>query len=203
MGAPLILASASPRRRDLLGEAGVVFEVVPSDVPEQPAPGESAEGFARRVAREKALDVARRRPDAWVLAADTVVVVDGAIFGKPVDRADGRRMLCALSGRVHQVLTAVVLRGPQADGTEFLVSTDVEFRSLTAEEIDGYLDSGEPFDKAGAYAVQGGARSFVRRVCGSYSNVVGLPMDEVGALLRRCAPHTVREAGESHGRRRG
>jgi septum formation protein len=203
MSAPLILASASPRRRELLSAAGVVFEVVPSDVPEQPAPGETAAVFARRVAREKALDVARRRPHAWVLAADTVVVVDGAIFGKPVDRDDGRRMLRALAGRVHQVLTAVVLHGPQAEGTEFLVSTDVEFRTLTAAEIDGYLETEEPFDKAGAYAVQGGARAFVRQVRGSYSNVVGLPMDEVAALLRRCVPHAARTAEESHGRRRG
>jgi len=199
MPSPLVLASASPRRRDLLGEAGVVFEVVPSDVPEHPAPGEAAAAFARRVARDKALDVARRRPEAWVLAADTVVVVDGAIFGKPVDRDDGRRMLHALSGRVHQVLTAVVLRGPQTDGDECLVSSDVEFRSLTAAEIDGYLDSGEPFDKAGAYAVQGGARPFVHQVRGSYSNVVGLPMDEVAALLRRRVPHAVRGAGASYG----
>jgi septum formation protein len=185
MSARLILASASPRRRELLGDLGVRFDVVASDVPEIPAPGEPPAAFACRAAREKAADVARRSPDAFVLAADTVVTLDGAVFGKPADRADARRMLHALSGRTHEVLTAVALADPAGRIDELLVRSEVEFRALTAADIDAYLASDEPYDKAGAYAVQGSAQRFVLQVRGSYSNVVGLPVDEVRALLRR------------------
>jgi septum formation protein len=181
----LILASASPRRRALLQQLGFTFAVVPSDVPETPHPGEAPAAFARRIARAKATAVARRHPGAVVLGADTVVVVDGEILGKPTDRADARRMLERLSGRAHRVLTAVTLVGAGAAVEDTLVETEVEFRRLDAADIDTYLDSGEPFDKAGAYAVQGGAEAFVTRLNGSYSNVVGLPVDEVAALLRR------------------
>lgn len=185
MTARLILASASPRRRELLAQLGLAFEVVTSDVPETPAPAEPPAAFAQRVARDKAAEGARRCPGALVLAADTVVAVDGAIFGKPRDRADARRMLEALSGRTHEVLTAVALRTPAGDVEELLVRTAVEFRSLTAREIEDYLDGSEPYDKAGAYAVQGQAQRFVVQVRGSYTNVVGLPVDEVHELLRR------------------
>jgi septum formation protein len=182
----LVLASASPRRRALLAELGVAFEVLPSDVPEQPRPGESPGAFAVRVAHEKGREVAGRRPDRWVLAADTVVVLDGEILGKPRDRDDARRMLLALSASVHHVLTAVALLAPStAAGEELLIESEVTFRRLTGAEIETYLDSGEPFDKAGAYAIQGGAADFVTTVAGSYTNVVGLPLEELRALLRR------------------
>ena len=198
MSAPLILASVSPRRRELLAASGVQFEVVPSTVAETRRRGESPEEFAQRVAREKALEVASRCPGHCVLAADTVVIVADAagrtMFGKPHDRAQARRMLEALSGCVHRVLTAVALVDPDGQILEAAVDTAVEFRPLTAAEIEAYLDSGEPFDKAGAYGIQGGAQQFVSRVCGSYSNVVGLPVDEVLALLRRCCPEEMKTA---------
>jgi septum formation protein len=188
MSATLILASASPRRRDLLAARGIRFEIVPSSVEETPRPGEPPEAFAQRIAREKACDVARQRPGACVLAADTVVIAGATLFGKPTDRADARRMLRALSGRTHRVLTAVALVDGDGRIAETAVESEVEFRALTAGEIEAYLDSDEPFDKAGAYAIQGVAQKFVTGVRGSYSNVIGLPMDEVLELLRRHCP---------------
>lgn len=182
---PLVLASASPRRRDLLSRLGVAFEVVASDVPETPRPGEDPAAFARRAAQDKAGEVARRRPGSWVLAADTVVVADGSIFGKPSNRADACRMLRALSGRVHSVLTAVALTSPAGVTRTIVVQSAVEFRRLTAAEIDAYVDTDEPYDKAGGYAVQGQASAFVAQVRGSYTNVIGLPVDEVAELFRR------------------
>jgi septum formation protein len=188
MTASLVLASASPRRRELLAQLGVAFDVVPSAVPEVPEPGERPEAFAQRVAREKAAEVARRRPGSFVLAADTVVVVDDTILNKPRDCDDARRMLRMLSGRSHRVLTAVALVDPAGHCNELVVHSQVEFRPLSARDIEDYLDSGEPFDKAGAYAVQGLAKQFVVQVRGSLSNVIGLPLDEVAALLRRHLP---------------
>jgi septum formation protein len=188
MSATLILASASPRRRDLLAAHGIRFEGVPSAVEETPRPGELPEAFAQRLAREKACDVAQQRPGTCVLAADTVVIAGATLFGKPTDRADARRMLRALSGRTHRVLTAVALVDGDGHIAETAVESEVEFRQLTAGEIEAYLDSDEPFDKAGAYAIQGVARKFVTGVRGSYSNVIGLPMDEVMELLRRHCP---------------
>ena len=185
MNGRLVLASASPRRRELLTQMGVSFEVVVSNVPETPAPGEAPDAFAQRAARDKAEEVARRHPDALVLAADTVVALDGKIFGKPCDRTDARRMLQALSGRTHEVLTAVVLRAPSGAIATALVRSAVELRHLTPRDIEEYLDSDEPYDKAGAYAVQGVAQRFIVQVQGSYTNVVGLPIDEVRDLLRR------------------
>jgi nucleoside triphosphate pyrophosphatase len=183
MGPRLVLASASPRRRELLAQLGVPFEIVVSDVPETPTPDEAPAAFARRVARDKAAAVAHRCGDALVLAADTVVVIDGAVLGKPRDRGDAQRMLQLLSGRRHEVLTAVALRDRTGHVDERLVCSTVEFRPLTAREIDDYLDSDEAYDKAGAYAVQGQAQRFVVQVHGSYTNVVGLPLDEVRELL--------------------
>jgi len=191
MRAPLVLASASPRRRELLAQLGVTFEVITADVPEVPQPGEPAATFARRVACDKAAMVARRCPGRCVLGADTVVVVDGEILGKPIDRADARRMLRRLSGRMHQVLTAVAFMDAAGGCDEILVESGVEFRPLSASDIEAYLDTDEPFDKAGAYGVQGYARRFVVRVDGSLSNVIGLPLDEVTDLLRRHLPATV------------
>jgi septum formation protein len=185
----LVLASASPRRRDLLRSRNVDFDVVPSDIPETVAEGEPPTVFVQRMARDKALAVARDlAAPAWVLGADTVVVIDDEILGKPRDSREARAMLARLSGRVHQVLTGVALIRP--DGGEaslFHVATNVEMRMSSARERDAYVASGEPMDKAGAYAIQGGAAPFITRVDGSYSNVVGLPLDEVYALLVRHA----------------
>jgi septum formation protein len=188
MVASLILASASPRRRELLTQHGIAFEVVVSDVAEVPRPGEAPAAFVRRAAREKALEVAQRRPGACVLGADTVVVVDDAILGKPSDPADACRMLRLLSGRTHRVLTAVALAETSGGLEELLVQSEVEFRQLTADEIDAYLATDEPYDKAGAYAVQGVGGQFVKHVRGSLTNVIGLPMESVTELLRRHLP---------------
>ncbi|MEO8605142.1 MAG: Maf family protein [bacterium] len=182
----LILGSASPRRVQLLRELGVAFSVCASDIPEVPQAGESAAAFASRAAREKGAAVARLRSGDWVLAADTVVVVDAAILGKPADAAAARAMLRRLSGRAHEVLTAVALVAPDgAIADAALVRSDVRFHHLTDAEIAVYVASGEPADKAGAYAIQGGAAGFVERVSGSLSNIIGLPQDEVAAMLVR------------------
>jgi septum formation protein len=179
----LILASASPRRAELLASAGFEFDVRPADVDETPRAGEQPGDYALRVAREKAAAAAVRHPDAAVLAADTVVVAAGRILGKPVDDADARAMLGQLSGATHEVLTAVVLR---ADGQEVMHvdATRVRFAALTPDEIDGYVASGEPEGKAGAYAIQGRGARFVEAIEGSWSNVVGLPVAVVYRMLK-------------------
>ena len=180
-----ILASASPRRADLLERAGQRFERQASVVEESPRAGEGALEFAARVAHDKARDVAGRRPGRWVLAADTVVIVDGEPLGKPRDAADARAMLARLSDRKHEVATAFVLL--DSAGRTFaaeVVRSEVVFRRLTPADIDSYVRTGEPLDKAGGYAIQGGARGFIRELKGSLTNVVGLPMAEVEAALR-------------------
>ena len=181
-GMRLILASASPRRTGLLSEAGYVFEVEPADVDESELAGEPPAAYVVRVAAMKARAVAARHPDAMILAADTTVVLDGAMLAKPTDDADATRMLGLLSGRTHDVLTGVVLVRTGRESSA-LVGTRVRFRPLTAAEIEWYVASGEPHDKAGAYGVQGLAARFVESVDGSYSNVVGLPVGAVRALL--------------------
>ena len=175
-----VLASASPRRAELLRAAGFTFDVVVADVDETVHPGESADAYVRRVAAAKARAVTARVPGRRVLAADTTVVVDGEILGKPVDAAEAARMLRRLSGRTHQVLTGVCL-----DGACEVESSDVEFVPLSGEEIAWYVASGEPMDKAGAYAIQGLAARFISGIRGSYSNVVGLPIARVYAMLKR------------------
>jgi septum formation protein len=180
-----ILASASPRRADLLERAGQRFEREASAVEESPRAEEGALEFAARLARDKARDVARRRPGRWVLAADTVVIVDGEPLGKPRDAAHARAMLARLSDRRHEVATAFALLDPA--GRTFavdVVRSEVVFCRLEPADIDSYVRTGEPFDKAGGYAIQGAARAFVREVKGSLTNVVGLPMAEVEAALR-------------------
>jgi septum formation protein len=180
----LLLASASPRRAELLTAAGIAFDVQPADVDERVLDGETPEGYVRRIAESKARTISARFPNRLVLGADTTVVVDALILGKPQDELDARRMLSALSGRTHQVLTGVCIAG--AGHFEMAVSrTAVEFAALDADEIDEYVSTGEPMDKAGAYAIQGLASRFVTRIDGSYSNVVGLPVALVHAMLRR------------------
>jgi len=182
---PLILASASPRRRELLGMAGIPLEVFPSQVDEKNIPGESPVEHVLRVAGAKAQEVSRSHPDRWVLAADTVVVIDDRVLGKPRDRGEAEAMLTALSNREHQVLTAYsILKGSSLQKREGVVITRVLFKALSAEEIRWYIRSGEPFDKAGGYAVQGKGAFMVREVHGSYTNVVGLPLCEVLEALR-------------------
>jgi septum formation protein len=187
----LVLASASPRRAELLRAAGFEFEVRPADADETVHPDELPDQYVRRVADAKAQAVLAAAGDRPVIAADTVVVVDGRILGKPVDAEDAAAMLRALSGRRHQVLTGVTVAvrasaSREPGGIRRLTSveiTDVEFAPLTEAEIAWYVASGEPADKAGAYAVQGRASRFVRRVEGSYSNVVGLPVAVVYRML--------------------
>ena len=182
----LVLASASPRRQELLRSAGISFEVQPADIPENALPGEAAKDCAERLARDKALAVARRRPHDFVLGADTVVVVDGQLLGKPTDAADAARMLRLLSGREHQVITGVclVVSGQPTVASETTVVTVSE---ITEKDIADYVASGEPMDKAGAYAIQGLASRWIPRIEGDYSNVVGLPVALVLRMLREHA----------------
>jgi len=183
---PIVLASASPRRAELLRAAGIEFEVVPAHVDETARPDERADHYVRRIADAKARAVAARLTNRIVLAADTTVVVDDEMLAKPIDEDDAKRMLRMLSGRAHEVLTAVALvRGPERSAPLVEVeTTEVEFASLTEFEIDWYVATGEPRDKAGAYAIQGYASRFVTRIDGSYSNVVGLPIALVYEILK-------------------
>ena len=178
-----MLASRSPRRADLLTRAGYQFEVVPADIDERMLDGEAPVAHVRRLAREKAALVAHDHSTSIVLGADTVVVVDDVVLGKPFDAADAAGMLRRLSGRTHAVLTGVAFHTPhdQRCGIE---STRVTFRELTSGDLAWYVGSGEPEGKAGAYAIQGRASRFVTRIEGSYSNVVGLPVSLVDHLLR-------------------
>ena len=177
----LVLASASPRRRELLESLDLDFTVRPATVDETPAPGERPRDLVRRLAREKA--EAGARDGEWVLAADTIVVEDGAILGKPADRDEARRMLERLQGRWHLVLTGTALRPPAGDTLHAVESTRVLFAELTPEQIDWYASTGEPDDKAGAYAVQGLGSLFILEIDGNYSNVVGLPLPTVRQLF--------------------
>jgi len=179
----LVLASASPRRQELLRNAGITFEVQPAHIPEDPLPGEAAKDCAERLAREKALAVAQQRPHDIVLGADTVVVVDGQLLGKPSDAADAARMLRMLSGREHQVITGVclVVNGQPSVASE---TTLVTVSEITDKEIGEYVATGEPMDKAGAYAIQGIASRWIPRIEGDYSNVVGLPVALIFRMLR-------------------
>lgn len=179
-----MLASRSPRRADLLTRAGYTFEVAPADIDERALDGESPPDHVRRLAEEKAALVAREHPGAIVLGADTVVVVDHEILGKPVDDSDAAGMLRRLSGRSHVVLTGVSLHAPPNHQWCDVDTTRVTFRELTAKDVSWYVGSGEPSGKAGAYAIQGRASRFVTRIEGSYANVVGLPVALVDRLLR-------------------
>ncbi|NLD89206.1 MAG: septum formation inhibitor Maf [Lentisphaerae bacterium] len=185
---PVVLASASPRRRGFLHQLGYQFEVVTPATEEKACPGESAADYVRRNAAEKARDVAGRvAPDAVVVAADTVVVLHGTIMEKPRSEAAAREMLRALSGQTHQVITGLCVQGPGRDDARIVrtlaVTTDVEFKELAADEIQAYILSGEPMDKAGAYAIQGRAACMIRQIRGSYTNVVGLPLTELVDIL--------------------
>lgn len=193
----LILASGSPRRRELLGSLGFDFAVIPADVDERVLDGEPARQYVLRVAGAKAAAIPFADDSTAVLGADTTVVVDGAILGKPVDEEQAAAMLGRLSGRWHNVHTAAVVRW-RHDGDERrdsrLVTTAVQMRELSRQMIADYARSGEPMDRAGAYAIQGGAASFVTAVRGSRSNVIGLPLDETRSLLGNVPGLTVHPA---------
>jgi len=190
----LVLASASPRRQELLRNAGISFTVQPADVNETPLAGEAPRDCAERLAREKALAVFQDRPQQWVLGADTIVVVDEAILGKPRDAEDAARMLRMLSGRLHAVITGVCVvgagvrgQGPGASNGNALTASEttlVTFCELSDDEIRDYVATGEPMDKAGGYAIQGIASRWIPRIEGEYSNVVGLPVALVWRMLR-------------------
>jgi len=195
----LVLASASPRRQELLRREGILFVVHPADLDETPRPGESPRQCAERLAREKALAVWQSRPADQVLGADTVVAVDNEMLGKPIDAADAARMLRALSGRVHEVITGVCLVTPRVTNQPQAHSTGardvrthsertlVTMRSITEPEIQEYIATGEPMDKAGAYAIQGGAARWIPQIQGDYNNVVGLPLGLVSLMLSESA----------------
>jgi len=184
----LILASASPRRRELLARAGLAFEVVPADLDETLRPGETPEGHVERLAREKADAVARRlarTPVRLVLGSDTVVVLGGDVLGKPRDAAHAEALLARLVGRTHRVLTGVAVATSAGHAPRSrVVESRVRMRPASADEIRAYVATGEPLDKAGAYALQGEGRRFVEAVEGSETNVIGLPLEETLALLR-------------------
>ena len=193
----LVLASASPRRREILTEAGLVFEIRPSTIDEQARVGEQPAALVERLAREKAIDVAQALaagPPRPVLGADTVVVLDGEVLGKPRDDDHAVRMLSRLVGRTHHVLTGIALTWTDGRFLESLfVISEVEMRPASRDEILAYVALGESLDKAGAYALQGGAIRFVTRVVGSRTNVIGLPREETLELLGRAGARTAAE----------
>jgi septum formation protein len=178
----ILLASASPRRRELLEAAGLPHEVDPVEVDERLLPGEAPAVYVERIARLKAQAGTARHPERLVVAADTAVVLDGAVFGKPVDAGDARRMITALAGRSHEVLTGLAVRAGRRQLTH-VERTTVWFEPLSPAAIDAYVRTGEPLGKAGAYAIQGLASRFVPRIEGSYTNVVGLPIAALVSLL--------------------
>ncbi len=178
----LILASASPRRRELLTQAGITYMVNPSTYQEESPKKKDPEKYVQAQAIGKARDVAAKYPGQWVLGADTVVVAGGEILGKPRNRKEAASMLRLLSNAKHSVLTGVALVRNNEVYTK-VAETKVWFRRLNDKEIERYISSGEPFDKAGAYGIQGGAASFVDKINGSYTNVVGLPLSQVCKML--------------------
>ncbi len=181
----LILASASPRRIELLERVGLAFRVMPSGLEEAAQPGETPEESVLRLAAAKAEALARLHPDAWVLGADTIVVIDGRVLGKPADREEAKGMLRTLSGREHTVYTGFALLAGGGHRTiRRAVASSVLFKPISEEEMNWYVRSDEPYDKAGGYAVQGMGAFFIQEIRGSYTNVMGLPLCEVMEALR-------------------
>lgn len=181
----LVLASGSPRRRELLEAAGLKFQVVTSEVEELRRPGENVDGYVARLALDKAGAVAAQRPDAWIIAADTVVWLEGEVLEKPADRAHAIEMLTRIAGREHVVYTGTALLN-RATGWErvTVTTTAVRMVPMRPEEVEWYVDTGEPMDKAGSYAVQGIGAMFIDSVFGNYTNVVGLPLSTLFAMMR-------------------
>jgi septum formation protein len=182
----IILASSSPRRRELLAMLGIAFEVIPSHVDEEEIDGETPREHVARLSQAKAREVGRTFKDRWILGADTIVFIDGEVLGKPRTKAEAATMLRKLSGREHRVMTGFFIYHPgrnRSEGT--VVESRVAIKELTDNEIKGYIKTGEPFDKAGAYAVQGVGMFMIEKVFGSHTNVIGLPVCEVVSALRR------------------
>ena len=191
----IILASSSPRRAELLRTIGVEFEIAPSQVQERPHPDEAPADYITRLARAKAISIARQREQGLVIGADTIVVLDGRILGKPADEVEAGKMLRSLSGRWHAVMTGVALydvatRQEVADFDKTLV----RFGQMSDQEVEWYVKSGEPMDKAGGYAIQGLASKFVERIEGCYFNVVGLPVSMVYRHLQSIEDHAIAPA---------
>ena len=184
MSKKILLASASPRRRELFGHLGYAFDVTRVDVDETPIPGESAEKTALRLATAKAEAAKGENPDGIVIGCDTIVELDGKQLGKPVDEANAHAMLRCLSGREHTVWTAVAVLGPGKKETVTASATRVRFRDMSAAEIARYVETGEPMDKAGAYGIQEKGAVFVEGVTGDYFTVVGLPLCLLGQILK-------------------
>ena len=180
----LILASQSPRRLELLQQITDQFEVVPSSVEEKLDYGLRPEENVRLLARAKAENVGKNYPECWVLGADTLVALHQEILGKPVDVSDAHRILSRLSGKEHRVMTGVCVVSPKKT-LDTAVTSNVRFKSLTDEEISNYIQTGEPMDKAGAYAIQGKGNFMIREFSGSKSNIIGLPIDELKTLLAK------------------
>ena len=179
----LFLASGSPRRRELLHDLGWSFTVEPARITETEVPGESAENMVRRLAETKAADVCSRHEGCWVIGADTVVVIDGRVLGKPKSREEAVSMICELQGRTHTVMTGVAVFS--ADGSRLTAceKTDVTFRPMSHDEAEAYVEQGESMDKAGAYAIQERGTLLVTRVNGCYFNVVGLPLERLSEMM--------------------
>lgn len=195
----IILASKSPRRKELLSQAGLSFTIIPSAFDEDAVEIKDPAGYARHLAQNKALDIARQYPDSFVIGADTIVVVDGAVLNKPHDRDEARAMLARLQGRTHQVITGFCVASELAghQHSEFC-QTDVTFKPLSEAEMEWYISTDEPYDKAGGYAIQGLGSFMVAAVNGSYTNVVGLPVCEVLAHLHQIG--VIRPVNENGGR---
>ncbi|MBW3563113.1 MAG: Maf family protein [Acidobacteria bacterium] len=180
----LILASGSPRRLELLRSIGIDPIVIPSRIEERLEPGESPGEYVTRLSEEKAVSVGRKQPDDWIVAADTIVVLEGEILEKPVSETDAAAMLSRLSGRTHTVLTAVTLHRQQVHTETTVTATDVKIAEMLRDEIAWYLSTGESMDKAGAYAAQGVGALFIEELTGSYSNVVGLPLARLYRMMK-------------------
>jgi len=200
----LILASSSPRRRELLASIGFGFDVIPSDVEEVRRHGENVAEYVLRLAREKAESVAAQYPDRWVIAADTVVWIDGEVLEKPSDEAHAVAMLSRIAGRQHTVYTAVAIRHHASDYADSgLADTRVTMSPMTTHEMEWYAATGEPLDKAGSYAVQGIGAMFIEAIDGSYTNVVGLPLSLLVDMMRKAGIDPLTESRAHHDAPRG
>jgi len=193
MTSEIILASESPRRKELLGGLGLTFKIVVSGVPENQREGETPEEHVLRLAREKALAVSQGHPRSIVIGADTIVVIDGELLGKPENTPQARNMLQKLSGRTHEVITGFAMVRSGDVMINQSVSSRVLFKKLSDEELDWYIQTKEPYDKAGAYAVQGMGAFFIKEIHGSYTNVIGLPLSEVVDAMKQIAAFQFKE----------
>jgi septum formation protein len=193
----MILASSSPRRRELLASVGIDFEVVPSNVPEHHQPGEAPEEYVARLSRDKAAAIAQRHPARWIIAADTTVLLGDQLLEKPADPADAARMLSAIAGKTHVVYTGVTLQNLDNGHRDTRVAeSEVRMLPLDGNDIEWYVATGEPLDKAGAYAVQGIGAMFIDSIHGSYTNVVGLPLALLFQMLRKAGIDPLRTRSE-------